>query len=596
MPSFVDIEPIRDDNPVIKVVGVGGGGGNAVNRMIKDGVDGVDFIVANTDLQDLRNSHASSRLQLGSQCARGLGAGANPLVGREATLESMEQVYSAVQGADMVFVTAGMGGGTGTGGAPIIAKVARESQALTVGVVTLPFRFEGRKRRKVAEQGLKALKEQVDTLIVIPNDNLLGIINKRTSMTEAFGYADDVLRQGIQGISDLITHDGMVNLDFADVRTVMENRGKAVMGTGVASGENRAIKAAENAIHSPLLSDRKINGAKGVLINVVGDESMTLHEVTEASSFIEKLAHEDATVIWGAAIVPQNGEQISITVIATGFEEDIPENTLTTKFASSAPTKTPERPTPVVEAPKIYQPGQAAKAQVITAQAPVSVDAPEPTIAATPRMAEPEAVEGSVQVDTKVQVDEPASLAAASQPVNVTPEPVVSSAFAKEVSAPDPSLEIVAATPHEVEVQEYPKPATEVSYAAETVTPVHVRESTPESVAKTFEPAVPKASLVTEDEKKGLIIPKGVTPASKVTESLSTSAQKAFEAANPTPPSWASASDTPSTIAGDTPPVETSPAVPAWAQHEQNQKGFLANLDIPTFLRRRKNKKHVQSV
>ena len=321
MLNFSDIQPVRDDTPNIKVVGVGGGGGNAVNRMIQSGVQGVDFIVANTDMQDLRKSLAPQKLQIGSQCSRGLGAGAKPEIGRNAALESIDQIRDSLQGADMVFIAAGMGGGTGTGGAPIVAQVAQDLKALTVGVVTLPFNFEAKKRRKVANAGVVELRAHVDTLIVVPNENLFGIINRRTPMTEAFGYADDVLRQGVQGISDLITRDGLVNLDFADVRTVMANKGKAVMGTGLASGENRARHAAEQALHSPLLNDNRIDGAKGILINVVGGMSMGMQEVDEASTFIKEHGHKDAEIIWGAAINPDFDDQMMITVIATGFDE-----------------------------------------------------------------------------------------------------------------------------------------------------------------------------------------------------------------------------------------------------------------------------------
>ena len=321
MLNFSDIQPVRDDTPNIKVVGVGGGGGNAVNRMIQSGVQGIDFIVANTDLQDLRKSLAPQKLQIGSQCSRGLGAGAKPEMGRNAALESIDQIKDSLQGADMVFLAAGMGGGTGTGGTPIVARIAQEIKALTVGVVTLPFNFEAKKRRKAADLGVRELRDHVDTLIVVPNENLFSIINRRTPMTEAFGYADDVLRQGVQGISDLITRDGLVNLDFADVRTVMANKGKAVMGTGMASGENRARHAAEQALHSPLLNDNRIDGARGILINVVGGMSMGMQEVDEASTFIKEHGHKDAEIIWGAAINPDFEDQMMITVIATGFEE-----------------------------------------------------------------------------------------------------------------------------------------------------------------------------------------------------------------------------------------------------------------------------------
>ena len=318
--GFANIQPVQSDTPNIKVIGIGGGGGNAINRMVDAGVRGVEFIAANTDLQDLNKSKATYKLQLGRSSTRGLGAGAKPEVGRAAAMESESQIRESIDGADMVFITAGMGGGTGTGGAPVISRIARESRALTVGVVTLPFNFEASKRSRLAEEGIEELQKHVDTLIIIPNNNLLGIIDQRTSLMEAFSFADEVLRQGIQGISDLITLDGIVNLDFADVRTVMENKGKAVMGTGRASGDKRARRAAERAIHSPLLSDCNIRGARGILMNVVGSESMTLHEVHEASSFIEEQGHEDAVIIWGASINPSLGDEILITVIATGFD------------------------------------------------------------------------------------------------------------------------------------------------------------------------------------------------------------------------------------------------------------------------------------
>ena len=318
--GFANIQPVQNDTPNIKVIGIGGGGGNAINRMVDAGVSGVEFIAANTDLQDLNKSKATYKLQLGRSSTRGLGAGAKPEIGRAAALESEAQIRESIDGADMVFITAGMGGGTGTGGAPVISRMARESRALTVGVVTLPFNFEASKRSRLAEEGIEELQKHVDTLIIIPNNNLLGIIDQQTSLIEAFSFADDVLRQGIQGISDLITLDGIVNLDFADVRTVMENKGKAVMGTGRACGDKRARRAAERAIHSPLLSDCNIRGARGILMNVVGSETMTLHEVHEASSFIEEQGHEDAVIIWGASINPSLGDEILITVIATGFD------------------------------------------------------------------------------------------------------------------------------------------------------------------------------------------------------------------------------------------------------------------------------------
>ncbi len=370
--GFANIQPVQSDTPNIKVIGIGGGGGNAINRMVDAGVSGVEFIAANTDLQDLNKSKATYKLQLGRSSTRGLGAGAKPEVGRAAAMESEAQIRESIDGADMVFITAGMGGGTGTGGAPVISRIARESRALTVGVVTLPFNFEASKRRRLAEEGIEELQKHVDTLIIIPNNNLLGIIDQRTSLMEAFSFADDVLRQGIQGISDLITLDGIVNLDFADVRTVMENKGKAVMGTGRASGDKRARRAAERAIHSPLLSDCNIRGARGILMNVVGSESMTLHEVHEASSFIEEQGHEDAVIIWGASINPSLGDEILITVIATGFDNQ-----------PSVSTKSPaqEITEEVAETPIAEEQILDVKEEEVEQERMVSVEPSEPKVA-----------------------------------------------------------------------------------------------------------------------------------------------------------------------------------------------------------------------
>jgi len=280
----------------------------------------VDFFVANTDLQDLRASLAPHKLQLGGRCTRGLGAGAKPEIGREAALEDIETIREHLNGADMVFITAGLGGGTGTGAAPVIAEVAKEMGCLTVGVVTKPFKFEGKVRQRNCEEGIVQLRKHVDTLIVIPNDNLLLLANKKTSIVEAFTMADDVLRVAIQGISDLINNEGLINLDFADVHTVMADMGQAIMGTGTGTGDNRAVEAAEKAIHSPLLDDCRIDGAKGILINVTGPTSLTLHEVNEAASFVEEHSDDDANIIFGATIdetMPE--DQIEVTVIATGF-------------------------------------------------------------------------------------------------------------------------------------------------------------------------------------------------------------------------------------------------------------------------------------
>jgi cell division protein FtsZ len=305
----------------IKVIGIGGGGGNAVNTMIGGKLSGVDFMVANTDAQSLEASQAPLRIQLGSTVTKGLGAGANPEIGRRAALEDQEQIREYLEGSDMIFLTAGMGGGTGTGGAPVIARVARDVGALTVGVVTKPFIFEGRKRMRQAEEGIEELKQSVDTLIVIPNQRLLSIAAKTTTMLEAFHKADDVLLQAVRGISDLIITPGLINLDFADVRTVMAEMGLALMGAAAATGENRAIEAAQRAISSPLLEDISIQGARGVLINITGGPDLCLHEVNEAASMIQEEAHEDANIIFGAVIDESLTDEIRITVIATGFGE-----------------------------------------------------------------------------------------------------------------------------------------------------------------------------------------------------------------------------------------------------------------------------------
>lgn len=304
----------------LKVIGVGGGGNNAVNRMIDHGMNNVEFIAINTDGQALNLSKAESKIQIGEKLTRGLGAGANPEIGKKAAEESREQIEDAIQGADMVFVTAGMGGGTGTGAAPVVAKIAKEMGALTVGVVTRPLVSEGRKRSTQAAAGVEAMKAAVDTLIVIPNDRLLDIVDKSTPMMEAFKEADNVLRQGVQGISDLIAVSGEVNLDFADVKTIMSNQGSALMGIGVSSGENRAVEAAKKAISSPLL-ETSIVGAQGVLMNITGGESLSLFEAQEAADIVQDAADEDVNMIFGTVINPELQDEIVVTVIATGFED-----------------------------------------------------------------------------------------------------------------------------------------------------------------------------------------------------------------------------------------------------------------------------------
>jgi cell division protein FtsZ len=323
---LTDMRPARlrlDDDGIasarIKVIGVGGGGSNAVNRMVQAGFDGVEFMVANTDLQALRQSVAPVKLQIGNKLTKGLGAGADPNVGRHAALEDTEKIIQALDGADMIFVTTGLGGGTGTGAAPVIASLATELGALTVAVVTKPFKFEGKKRLLQAERGLDALRECVDTIITIPNDRLLAIIDRTTPMMEAFATADDVLRQAIQGISDLILVPGLINLDFADVKTIMAGMGLAMMGTGVAEGPDRAVEAARRAISSPLLEGASVNGARGVIINVTGGPDLSLVEVSEASCIVQEAADDDANIIFGAVVDPALKGKVKITVIATGF-------------------------------------------------------------------------------------------------------------------------------------------------------------------------------------------------------------------------------------------------------------------------------------
>ena len=318
MIELVETEPT---GATIKVIGVGGGGNNAINSMIASGLTGVEFIAVNTDAQDLRRSLASRRFQLGAQLTKGLGAGANPERGREAALEDRERLAELVVGADMVFVTAGMGGGTGTGAAPVIAQVARECGALTVAVVTRPFWFEGKKRMRQAEEGVETLKGVVDTLITIPNQRLIAMSNEKTKMREAFSMADKVLSQAVKGVSDLINNEGIVNVDFADVQTTMNNKGIALMGVGTATGEHKTVEAAQRAISSPLLDDVSIAGATSVLLNVTGNSELTMYEVHEASSLIQEECHEDVNLIWGWVIDDTMEDEVQVTVIATGFDE-----------------------------------------------------------------------------------------------------------------------------------------------------------------------------------------------------------------------------------------------------------------------------------
>lgn len=317
---MLEFETELDHLATIKVIGVGGGGNNAVNRMIEHGVEGVEFIAVNTDAQALNLSKAETKLQIGGKLTRGLGAGANPEIGKKAAEESKEQLEEVLQGADMIFVTAGMGGGTGTGAAPVIAQISKDLGALTVGVVTRPFSFEGRRRSTQAISGIDTLKSSVDTLIVIPNDRLLEIVDKNTPMLEAFREADNVLRQGVQGISDLIAKPGLINVDFADVKTIMYDKGSALMGIGVATGENRAAEAAKKAISSPLL-ETSIDGAHGILMNITGGMNLSLYEVQEAADLVTQSADNEVNVIFGSVINESLKEEIIVTVIATGFNE-----------------------------------------------------------------------------------------------------------------------------------------------------------------------------------------------------------------------------------------------------------------------------------
>jgi cell division protein FtsZ len=386
----------------IKVIGVGGGGGNAVNRMIQARLEGVEFIAANTDVQALKVSHAPVKLQLGVRLTSGLGAGANPDVGRRAALEDSEKIIEALEGADMVFVTAGLGGGTGTGAAPVIASLASEMGILTVAVVTCPFGFEGKRRQRQAEQGLKELLESVDTMIVIPNEKLLAVA-KDAGFFESFRIADDVLRQGVQGISDIITIPGIINRDFADVKTTMAGMGHAVMGTAVRSGENRAKEAAQAAMASPLLEAGAIDGARGILINITGSSSLKLSEVNVASSLIQSAAHEDANIIFGAVLDEKMGEDVKITVIATGFRNQMPERrermlSVQEPSVVSIPLDSDSMASVPLSAPENRPPA--------TPSAPV-LDSPVLAPAAPPRfLSQDEEPEEAVEAEDVVEPDE----------------------------------------------------------------------------------------------------------------------------------------------------------------------------------------------
>ena len=359
----------------IKVIGVGGGGGNAVNRMINEGLGGVEFISINTDNQALMLAKAKTRVRIGDKLTRGLGAGGNPEIGRKAAEESSDELYEVLRGADMVFIACGMGGGTGTGASPVVAQIAKELGALTIGVVTRPFSFEGTRRQQSAEQGIEALKSQVDTLIVIPNDRLLQIADKRASLQQAFSLADDVLRQGIQGISELITVPALINLDFADVRTIMSEGGAALMAVGKANGDDRARKAAESAISSGLL-DVTIDGARGILFNITGGPNLSLFEVNEAAAIIKESAHPEVNLIFGAQIDENMGDELRITVIATGFEQSRAQRKMEAQLQPRQPAR-----------PAVQQPQQQTQPRVVQQQ-PTNLPQEQPYAPPQPRPAQ----------------------------------------------------------------------------------------------------------------------------------------------------------------------------------------------------------------
>jgi cell division protein FtsZ len=411
-------EPVRGAR--IKVIGVGGGGGNAVNRMIQARMEGVEFIAANTDVQALKLSQAPVKLQLGVRLTQGLGAGANPDVGRRAALEDSEKIIEALEGADMVFVTAGLGGGTGTGAAPVIASLASEMGILTVAVITRPFGFEGKRRLQQAERGMKELLESVDTMIVIPNEKLL-VVAKDAGFFESFRIADDVLRQGVQGISDIITISGIINRDFADVKTTMAGMGHAVMGTAVRSGSNRAVEAAQAAMASPLLEAGAIDGARGILINITGSSSLKLSEVNEASSLIQSAAHEDANIIFGAVLDEKMGDEVKITVIATGFRDQMPERRA--RMLSVGEVVVAEEP--VVSVPVVASKWMDEPAPPVVAKVPAPV----------PFLSEEEDEE-----TTETEESEDAFFFASSAPTAATKVSVPSPAMAKE-PIPEPEFD-----------------------------------------------------------------------------------------------------------------------------------------------------------
>jgi len=437
----------------ILVIGVGGGGGNAVNTMISGNLDGVEFVVANTDMQALEANMAPHKIQLGNALTKGLGAGANPEVGRRAAEESLQQIADLIAGADMVFVTAGMGGGTGTGAAPVIAQIARDCGALTVGVVTKPFGFEGKKRARQAVEGIERLETAVDTLIVIPNNRLLALVGTQTSMVEAFRKADSVLLNAVQGISDLMTVPGLINVDFADVRTIMSGMGRALMGTGIGTGKRRATEAAETAISSPLLEDVSIDGATGILINITGGPDLTLHEVNEASSLIQQAAHEDANIIFGSVIDPNLSEEVRITVIATGFNHSartqavVPHAHTTDRHPAPTPrprtvTGSPQIPLPYASSSQITK-----EYPVLSAKRPPAQIIEEPEINIDwdrPDTGELTAVEQALaDLAEPVPDADPARMASGSGPAPVDGTPLIQPDRKRAQSRPSVNMKAV---------------------------------------------------------------------------------------------------------------------------------------------------------
>jgi cell division protein FtsZ len=475
-------EPVRGAR--IKVIGVGGGGGNAVNRMIQAHMEGVEFIAANTDVQALKLSQAPVKLQLGVRLTMGLGAGANPDVGRRAALEDSEKIIEALEGADMVFVTAGLGGGTGTGAAPVIASLASEMGILTVAVITRPFAFEGKRRLQQAERGMKELLESVDTMIVIPNEKLL-VVAKDAGFFESFRIADDVLRQGVQGISDIITIPGIINRDFADVKTTMAGMGHAVMGTAVRSGANRAVEAAQAAMASPLLEAGAIDGARGILINITGSSSLKLSEVNEASSLIQSSAHEDANIIFGAVQDEKMGDELKITVIATGFRDQMPERRARMLSVEDAPVIS----VPVASAAPVSVPLVAAETWM---REPVAGPVAAPISAPARFMSQDEEPE-----EETMAADEPTFYPASAPAAMAVSVAVPRAQTAVEVSTPPASDSVKMGSPSAI--PHFAESAAEPAYGSQSRDYATDQGSNPRgSVAVEEHPVRPASSLFNE--------------------------------------------------------------------------------------------------